>query len=201
MPRSKSTSDHRRSRISRSRQPVKSRSRIAAPAKGEMTVRRSLFRNMLGGRFGFVHRPGDAYRLGLDERCAEPFEFLRRQVIARVRVSGNLSIPRAGFMMAGREQAALFPEREHRRKCRQGAVRRHGMAFPDLAMKLGDRRPADGVARVAGRCRGRRIDRDSPYRVRASPACALARPPQGTRSARPATVTASRASARATAGS
>src|SRR5580704_6945461 len=108
---------------------------------------------MLGGRFGFVYRPLDAYRLGFDERCAKTFEFLRRQVTLACRFGKFIDRAR-GIMMASREQAALLAEREHCRECRQGAVRHDGMAFTDLAMKLGDRRPADGVGALPADVRG-----------------------------------------------
>jgi len=129
-PRSKSTNRHSRSKISRRRQPVKSKSRIAAVANGDTTViRRSGFAKCLA--FGPHSLTVHGTPTVLASRSAQPLELLRRQEPLACGFAELLDAARRVDCVSGQE-AARDAEREQGRDARQRAVGGHGMALVDL---------------------------------------------------------------------
>jgi hypothetical protein len=132
-----STSDHLRFRISRSRQPVNSRSRTAAV--GRQDGQPPLLRNMLRVRAGLVDLPRYADGLGLAQRNAELFQFVAAQKSFARRLSKLFNVFRR-ILHVGREQGAGEAEGEHAGDRLLDAIRRDRARLADLDVQLGDGR-------------------------------------------------------------
>ena len=137
MPRSKSTSAHRRSRISRNRHPVNNKKPDRRAGERRNDGLPVALLDMLGGRLRFRPRPKERPTVSAS-RIAAPSRSSSSVVRNLSRpVSGNLSIPRAGLMWPAGSKTALFGEGKHRATTSRGSrFAATGWRFPTFICSL-----------------------------------------------------------------